>query len=244
MTGTLWLLVDRLVRPRPQLALALLVGAVALWPLTEVPPAEAVDAAAADVALLEALAAGDPNALAAAGRRRLALAVVPPDVDRAFLIADALVRSGFTGEGIAVGEVALETARRFAGPDSSEVAVAANNLAWILASLASPVPEELDRAAALAAAAVAHDGENPFFLGTLGTVALARGDLAAAETHLRAAIVRHDPSALAATDRALLAIVLARRGDREGARAALDLARPDAPDPAWLRRAEEALAAP
>jgi tetratricopeptide (TPR) repeat protein len=243
-----WLALDRLVRPRPLVALLLLAGAIAIWPAAGLEPGDALEAARADLALLEGLAAGDWDAAAAAGRRRLALAVAPPDVDRAFVIADALVRSGARAEGLATGQRALDVARALAGPDSFEAAVAANNLAWMLAtaqaeSSAASDPAELERADTLARAAVAHDGENPFFLGTLGAVDLLRGDLTAAEAHLRDAIARHEPATLAATDRTLLAIVLARRGDREGARVTLDAARQDTPDAVWLRRAEEALAA-
>lgn len=242
MTLLPWL--DRLVRPRSLLVVVLFAGAVGLWPLAGLTPADAFDAVAADVAFADALAAGDWTAAAAAGRRRLAVAAIPPDVGHAFAIADALVRAGAVAEGLAAGESALSRARATAGETSPEAAIAENNLAWMLASLDQPTPADLDRAWELAGRAVAHDGENAFFLGTLGTVALGRGDLAAAEEHLRRAVERHDPPALAATDRVLLAIVLARRGDRAAARAALEAARQDGPDPVWLRRAEEALAAP
>lgn len=234
--------VDRLVRPRPALAATILIGAALLVPAAGLAPGDVASALAVDWALDVAFAEGDVDAIAAAGRERLKLPVAERDTFTMGLIADALYRTGARGEALVVADRARVSAQRHHGERSLAAAMAANNLAWFLVSLDDPGPADLDEAFELAREANDIASGNPFFLGTLGTVELVRDDLAAAREHLRAAIAAHEPDAHSASDRAILAIVLAREGDAVGARASLDAARSaGTPDPAWFERAKRAV---
>ena len=233
---------DSAARPRPLLAAVVFVAAFALWPLAELTPADVVGAVQADAAFLAALGDGDATAIAETGRARMRLPVAPLDATALGLVAEALHRAGATADAIAIAESALDETRRYEGERSLAAALAANNLAWFLVSGEDPTAAELDAAHDLARDAVAVAPENPYLLGTLGTVELLRGELASARAHLQKAIAGHDPDRASATDRAILAVVLAVEGDPVGARASLDAARAaGTPDPAWAERAERAL---
>jgi len=148
----------------------------------EVAPAPWVALRAARAELVAGDAASAAGRLAAARRRH------PDDPRLALRHASALEALGRPEEALRAREAA-----HAAAPDAVEPA---NDLAWSLAGLG----RDLDRALALAQAAVARGGDDPALLDTLATVQLARGEEQAA----RATLARALPAARGTTREHLL----------------------------------------
>ena len=120
-------------------------------------------------------------------------------------------------------------------------ALAANNLAWVLLEEA---PEELrnwTEAERLASNALHAAPEDPYVLGTYGTVRLRRGDFDGAVNYLRRALEAERPTFDESTDRYLLAIALAKRGDVAEAVEVLEEALREDPENAYRREARSAV---
>ncbi|MCH8977741.1 MAG: tetratricopeptide repeat protein [Armatimonadetes bacterium] len=91
---------------------------------------------------------------------------------------------------------------------------ASNDLAWFFAEQG----ESLDEALVLARRAVEGDGENPYFIDTLGWVHFKRGEHAEAEAALRKAVELFGANRLAAESLFHLGQVYEAKGDREAAK--------------------------
>jgi rhomboid protease GluP len=125
------------------------------------------------------------------------------------------------------------------GPQDAAVL---NNLAWALLEEAPDSLRDAGEAAELAERALALEPEDPYVLGTYGTVKLRAGDPTAAVEYLRRALRAGSGRAGEETDRYLLAIALARAGDAEEAKRTLRLARERDSRNAYRGEAEAAVA--
>ena len=203
------------------LAVLLAVLAGFVWLVGGLSVDHVVEATAADYALQSAMARGDTAAIAEQGRRRLDLPVRAPGVRLRMVVALALIDAGRAREGMLVAEGVLDEVVRSAGADSAAAAEMRNGLAWGLVTLPERSDADLAHAFDLVNRALAHDPDSPFFLGTRATIQLRRGELAEAREGLTRALALHTVDDARATDRVILAIVLARLGERDAAREAL-----------------------
>jgi tetratricopeptide (TPR) repeat protein len=157
--------------------------------------------------------AGDPEAALALLDR--AVAADPAHPNYAYLAASARLALGRTDE----AKSALRTQLR----RHPEHVAACNDLAWLLAEEG----EELDLALALAERAIRLDGR-PEVLDTLGWVRLRRGEITPAIAAFQRALAERPEFS---TARYHLGLALARRGDTEAARQAIDAALAAGPFP-------------
>lgn len=226
----------------PALMVALLVSAALAWMIGGLAFGDAAEAMSTEQAAIAAYVAEDYEAAAVAGLRRLELPVVPADIDFRAAIADALVRTGREPEGLRLSEEVLAEGIARWGEDALLVAILRNGLAWNLVSLRAPSPEDLDRAETVVRRALVIASDNPYLLGTLATVHLRQGRLAEARDGFGRAISLHAEDRDRATDRALLAVTLAKLGQLDDAKLALGQARTDGqPDARFVEEAERLL---
>jgi rhomboid protease GluP len=148
----------------------------------------------------------------------------------------------------------LEAAERFASLDryadaealyrralkQRAVASASNNLAWMYLTARDPGFYRPRAALPLAEAAVKADGENPFYLGTLGAAQLRNSRYRPAIENLTKAVNLHDAGE-EGTDLYLLVVALSGMGRREEARAVLEHAIEHYPDDRFRSEAEAAI---
>ena len=118
-----------------------------------------------------------------------------------------------------------------------------NNLAWLLLEEAPDSLRNFEEAARLAERAVEQAPQDPYVLGTWGTVRLRAGAPAEAAALLERALSMERPPFVEATDRYLLAIALARVGDAHASRETLQHALRTDPANRYREEAESALAA-
>jgi rhomboid protease GluP len=122
-------------------------------------------------------------------------------------------------------------------------AVAANNLAWMYLTAEDRAFRRPADALPLAELAVADDGENPFYLGTLGAAQIEMSRHRLALDNLSKAVSLHQPGD-EGTDLYLLTIALAGLGMAEEARSVLAEAAARFPEDRYRRRAERAVRRP
>jgi tetratricopeptide (TPR) repeat protein len=211
-----------LFAPGPPLLAILLLAAIVVWHLSGLSLDDVVEARAAESDFLAAYLAEDHEAAAAAGRRRMTVDVAAPDDAFVIALADSMVRSGAESEGIGLARDVLRRTRERHGESAPEVALAKNNLAWILLSLAAPLEEDLVSAHRLARQAVDLQPNNPYCLGTLGTAELMLDRPERALELLDRALELHVEPDARATDEVIASLALARLGRLEEARARFD----------------------
>ena len=148
----------------------------------------------------------------------------------------------------------LEAAERFASLDrygdaellyrqalrQRDLASASNNLAWMYLTARDPAFYRPKAALPLAEAAVKAQGENPFFLGTLGAAQLRNSRYRPAVENLTKAVNLHEAGD-EGTDLYLLVVALTGMGRREEARAVLEHAIENFPEDQFRSEAERAI---
>lgn len=228
--------------PAQTLAVIFAVGTVLVWLVGGLTPADVAAAWTLETEAFEAFDSGEHAEAARMLERRLAMPVDGDTLGLRSLLAQALSESGQHRAAVDVAAKTLDMALEVAGEDSDAVVVARNDLAWHLLTDPSARPDDFDLAYDLATKAHGQLPDSPFVLGTLGTAELRLGRLDEARTHLEAAIAAHWAPAARATDRAILAIVLAKQGEREAALRALREALAEGrPDEAFRDEAESLL---